>query len=239
MPPATFNPYTGDFIRLAGTRNGTVFLKSSKGIDGPYYKTLIDTNRHGMMRQPIFLRKRKRILVSCSGRSLIQDSLGTMQSRVFYSDDNGDSWKITYVPVGPRFKPEWPHKKARWQNYAIEPTMTELSDGSLWMLLRTSMDNLYESFSYDYGTSWSVPKPSRFYSTLTMPTLFRLTDGRLLLFSVIQLLYPRKTDRQIQHYVSNKRQAMVGRMYLQIGMQSMQLSLMMTVRHGMALEKSI
>lgn len=182
MPPATFNPYTGDFIRLAGTRNGTVFLKSSKGIDGPYIKTLIDTNRHGMMRQPIFLKKRNRILVSCSGRSLIQDSLGTMQSRVFYSDDNGDSWKITYVPVGPRFKPEWPHKKARWQNYAIEPTITELYDSSIWMLLRTSMDNLYETFSYDYGTTWSVPKPSRFYSTLTMPTLFRLKDGRLLIF---------------------------------------------------------
>jgi len=50
------------------------------------------------------------------------------------------------------------------------------------MLLRTSMDNLYESFSGDGGASWSAPVPSRFYSTCTMPTLFRLKDGRLLLF---------------------------------------------------------
>jgi hypothetical protein len=51
------------------------------------------------------------------------------------------------------------------------------------MLLRTSMDRLYESFSTDNGTSWSAPAPSRFYSTLTMPTFFRLKDGRLLLFA--------------------------------------------------------
>lgn len=182
MPPATFSPYSGDFIRITGTRNGTYVLRSNKGIDGPYEKTQIDTNRHGMIRQPIFLKSKKVILVSCSGQSLIQDSIGTMQSRVFYSDDDGYTWNISYVPIGPRFKVEWPHEKSRWQNYAIEPSITELDDGRLWMLLRTSMDNLYESFSNDYGTTWSAPVPSRFYSTLTMPTLFRLKDDRLILF---------------------------------------------------------
>jgi hypothetical protein len=182
MPPATFSPYSGDFIRITGTKNGTFVLRSNKGIDGPYEKTQIDTNHYGMIRQPIFLKSKRRILVSCSGQTLIQDSIGAMQSRVFYSDNDGYTWNISDVPIGPRFKAEWPHRKSRWQNYAIEPTITELSDGRLWMLLRTSMDNLYESFSDDYGTTWSVPVPSRFYSTLTMPTLFRLKDGRLLLF---------------------------------------------------------
>jgi hypothetical protein len=181
-PASTFSPYSGDFISIAGTRNGTFVLRSNTGIDGPYEKTKIDTNRHGMIRQPIFLKSKRRILVSCSGPGLIQDSIGTMQARVFYSDDDGYTWNISYVPTGPRFQVEWPHKKSRWQNYAIEPTVIELGDGRVWMLLRTSMDNLYESFSDDYGTTWSNPVASRFYSTLTMPTLFRLKDGRLLLF---------------------------------------------------------
>ena len=105
-----------------------------------------------------------------------------MQSCVYYSDDDGHTWKISYVSVGPRFVTSWPHEKSRWQNYAIEPTIAELEDGKIWMLLSTSQDQLYESWSADQGTTWSEPKPSRFYSTLTMPTFFRLKDGRLLLF---------------------------------------------------------
>ncbi len=182
-PPAVSSPYSGDFIRLISTKKGTYILRSNKSIDGPYQRTQIDTNRHGMIRQPVFLERKKRILVTCSGSSkIILDGHRTLQSSVFYSDDDGYTWNISYVPIGPRFKAEWPHKKSRFQNYAIEPTITELNDGRLWMLLRTSLDNLYESFSDDYGTTWSVPVPSRFYSTLTMPTLFRLKDGRLLLF---------------------------------------------------------
>ncbi len=86
-----------------------------------------------------------------------------------YSTDDGDTWRITYVPVGPRFKTEWPHKKPRWQNYAIEPTICELNDGRIWMLLRTSIDRLYESFSDDHGASWSIPAPYRI--TLNIPSL--------------------------------------------------------------------
>ena len=58
----------------------------------------------------------------------------------------------------------------------------ELKSGRLWMLARTSRDNHHECFSEDGGESWSAWQPSRFYGTLTMPTLFRLGDGRILLF---------------------------------------------------------
>ena len=182
MPPASYSPWSGDFVRIISNGSGTYVLRSSSGIDGPYQKSLIDKASHDMIRQPLFLKSKKRMLVTC-GRSYIQDGIEVMQSCVYYSDDDGRTWRISYVPVGPKFITEWPHKKSRWQNYAIEPTIAELKDGKIWMLLRTSMDRLYESFSTDYGTSWSAPSPSRFYSTLTMPTLFRLSDGRLLLFS--------------------------------------------------------
>jgi hypothetical protein len=68
----------------------------------------------------------------------------------------------------------------RWQNDGCEPTVVELSDGRLWMLIRTSQDCHYEAFSTDGGESWTAPAPSRFYATITMPLLFRMGDGRLL-----------------------------------------------------------
>jgi hypothetical protein len=150
-------------------------------MEGPYKKNQIHPDAHNMIRQPVFLKSTRRILVSC-GRSFWENGTEGMQACVFYSDDEGYQWKRSLVPIGPCFKPEWPHEKPRWQNYAIEPTLTEMQDGKIWMLLRTSMDRLYESWSDDHGSSWSDPVPSRFYATLTMPTFFRLKDGRLLLF---------------------------------------------------------
>lgn|GEM_PF-4394139 len=78
-----------------------------------------------------------------------------------------------HVPGGVR-------KSARWQNSAVEPTAVELKNGRARMLMRTSQDVLYESFSYDGGETWGAARPSRLYSTLTMRTLGRLKDGRIL-----------------------------------------------------------
>jgi hypothetical protein len=181
MPPAVCSSYSGDYIRIVSMAGGTFVMRSKEGIDGPYQKIRIDANHYEMIRQPVFLNSLKRIIVSC-GKNLIEDGKEVMQSCVLYSDDDGYSWKISLVTVGPEFKTVWPHEKPRWQNYAIEPTIAEMNDGHIWMLLRTSMDRLYECFSTDHGTTWSSPVPSRFYSTLTMPTFFRLKDGRLLLF---------------------------------------------------------
>ena len=50
------------------------------------------------------------------------------------------------------------------------------------MLMRTSQDFHYQAFSKDGGQTWGESEPSPFYGTITMPTLGRLADGRLLLF---------------------------------------------------------
>lgn len=75
-----------------------------------------------------------------------------------------------------------PHAGPRWENWCVEPTILEMNDGRLWMLARTSQDQHHECFFDDGGETWSAWRPSRFHGTLTMSTLFRLFDGRILLF---------------------------------------------------------
>jgi len=207
MPPAVCSPYSGDFIRVISNDSGTFVMRSLHGMEGPYQKTRIDQDPHEMIRLPVFLRDWNRILVTC-GRSVLLDGKEVLQACVYYSDDDGHSWHISMVPVGPEFKTEWPHEKPRWQNYAIEPTLIELGNGRIWMLLRTSTDNLYESWSDDHGTSWSSPASSRFYATITMPTLFRLKDGRLLLFFCSTTPLPevdRSSDKTLNEEQKNGR----------------------------------
>ena len=181
MPAPAVSPYSGDLIRLISTGNGTWVLRSKTGIDGKYSKHLIDTGNFEMVRPPFFLKRRRRVLVTCQQTKMVGEK-EIIQSCVFSSDDDGYTWKKSWVPIGPTFTVEWPHAKSRWQNYAVEPTIAELADGTLWMLCRTSMDRLYESFSKNSGSTWSAPEPSRFFATLTMPTFLRMRDGRLLLF---------------------------------------------------------
>ncbi|MEP6597661.1 MAG: sialidase family protein [Ginsengibacter sp.] len=202
MPPPVCSPHSGDFIRLISNSQGTFVLRSQKGIDGSYQKILIDKGSYEMVRQPIFLSKCRRMLVTCQ-KNWNDGEKEILQSCVFYSDDDGYNWKLSEVPVGPYFKTQWPHAKSRWQNYAVEPTIAELKNGRLWMLLRTSMDNLYESFSEDNGAAWTIPLPSRFYATLTMPTFFRLKDGRLMLFECNTTPLP-EVDRSADTTISEQ-----------------------------------
>ena len=66
-------------------------------------------------------------------------------------------------------------------NYgAVEPTIIQLKDGRLWMLIRTQTGKLYESYSSD-GLIWSTAAPSQFYSSNSPAMFRRLDDGRLFL----------------------------------------------------------
>ena len=176
------NPVSGNYIGISSGRDGTYLLRGCEGLDGAFEMRKIMDDRFGMVRQPIFLRSRNRAVISTARSIADENGKSVIQSCVLYSDDDGENWELAPVGVGPRHKAVWPHEAIRWQNYAVEPTVAELADGRLWLLARTSMDKLYESFSEDGGATWSALVPSRFYCTLTMPTFFRLSDGRLLLF---------------------------------------------------------
>jgi hypothetical protein len=183
-PSMVRNPVTGEFIRVQPIK-GHVFL-SQGGLDGKWVAVTKDgrtSNRWreergdlltlpGIMRTPLFIDGGKRIVLPTHGNG----------TTMWLSDDGGLNWRPSKTTIkSPPHAIGGVHRGLRWQNIAVEATVVELKDGTLWALLRTSQDHHYESFSKDRGETWSDGKPSRFAATLTMPTLGRLPDGRLLL----------------------------------------------------------
>lgn len=177
------NPNTGEYIRVQPIGDH-VFL-SRGGLDGQWVAVTKDGRTSeawreqrddlltipGIMRTPLFIDGGKRIVLPAHGNG----------TTMWLSDDGGLNWRKSKTTIkSPPHAIGGIHRGLRWQNIAVEATVVELKNGTLWALLRTSQDYHYESFSKDRGETWSEGKPSRFAATLTMPTLGRLPDGRLL-----------------------------------------------------------
>ncbi|GGW24778.1 sialidase family protein [Arenibacter certesii] len=172
------SPISGEYIRLETSENGVLALRSNGSIDGDWTKSLVYETKEGegsyiMLKPPVTIRKGTRILVGAH-------STARFGCGVFYSDDDGDSWKRSQFVQSPHHQPGGVHLGKRWNHGAVEPTVIELQDGRIWMIARTAQDEHYESFSEDGGETWSELTPSPFYGTITMPTMNRLVDGRLL-----------------------------------------------------------
>ncbi|MBK9389158.1 MAG: exo-alpha-sialidase [Bacteroidetes bacterium] len=86
---------------------------------------------------------------------------------VAISTNYGKNWKL----YGAVKAPEW----------ALENMVTELRDGRLWMLIRTSSGFLWESYSSDKGRTWSEAKASSISSPGSRFFIRRLSSGNLLL----------------------------------------------------------
>ena len=169
------SPLSGEYIRVF-TGNGKVYaLRTEGGLEGGRTIVKIDDKLGIMNKPPIFIRGGKRI-ISAAHRT---DRSGAY---VYYSDDDGHSWNISQQVNAPKHEKNGFHQGIRWNHGAVEPTVTELNDGRLWMIMRTAQDRHYQSFSTDGGETWSEATPSPFYGTITMPTLYRMSDGRLLFF---------------------------------------------------------
>ena len=63
----------------------------------------------------------------------------------------------------------------------MEPTVAELSDGRLLMLIRTHWDRFWEAFSDDGGLSWRTVHPSQIVPPSAPGHLLKLHSGRLVL----------------------------------------------------------
>ena len=94
-------------------------------------------------------------------------------STVVYSDDNGRSWKQSNSLDF--------HGKGGTGDHsgALEPVVVERKDGSLWMLIRTTRGEFWESISRDEGSTWSEARATDIVSTSAPAYLTRLASGRL------------------------------------------------------------
>ena len=62
-----------------------------------------------------------------------------------------------------------------------EPTLEELKDGRLWMLMRTNWGTFWEAFSTDDGISWNHIRPTSIGASSSPGMLKRLESGKLVL----------------------------------------------------------
>ena len=192
-PSIVRNPKTGEFLRVQPIKDH-VFL-SRGGLDGKWVAVTKDGRASetwresredllaipGIMRTPVFIDGGKRVVLPAHGNG----------TTMWLSDDGGLQWRPSKTVIkSPPHAVGGVHRGLRWQNIGVEATVVELKNGNLWALLRTSQDFHYESFSGDRGETWSEGKPSRFAATLTMPTLGRLPDGRLLILWTNQSALP-------------------------------------------------
>ena len=72
------------------------------------------------------------------------------------SVDKGKSWQcFGRIEIPPEADAEM---RRRVNGGTLEPSIVELEDGRVWMVMRTVTGYLWESFSGDGGLSWSNPK---------------------------------------------------------------------------------
>ena len=97
---------------------------------------------------------------------------GRLVSACVVSSDKGKTWTLgNAIDIG----------GAGDHDGALEPTVVELRDGRLWMLIRTTRGQFWEAFSSDNGLTWSEAKPSKISSISAPGHVIRLKSGRLAL----------------------------------------------------------
>ncbi len=90
---------------------------------------------------------------------------------VMFSDDEGKTWtrSASVLTTG----------GGGFESGASEPTVVELSDGKLWMLIRAQTGHLWESFSTDNGKTWTKATETTLPSSNAPATALRLRSGEI------------------------------------------------------------
>ncbi len=90
----------------------------------------------------------------------------------YSSTNDGQTWKASnLIDLG----------GAGHHGGVTEPTLTQLRDGRLWMLIRTNWGEFWSAYSSDGGQFWRVIQPSGIPASSAPGLLKRLDSGRLLL----------------------------------------------------------
>ena len=95
-------------------------------------------------------------------------------TRVYASADGGENWSF-------RGKAECLDTSSG-KNNLDDPALVQKPDGSLWLLMRPSAGtNVYESFSYDGGYTWTHARASSIEGPQSRFTVDLLSDGKMLM----------------------------------------------------------
>ena len=97
-------------------------------------------------------------------------------SWVYYSDDEGQAWHRSYSELFVSLD-----QGRRGVTHFEETVLEERPDGTLFMLGRTELGELYKSTSVDQGVSWTHPVAAGLASSYAPGTLIRIPKTRDLL----------------------------------------------------------
>jgi hypothetical protein len=150
---------TGDVWSIRSVDGGKTWVDRQRifqGICGHPPINLIQT-RNGNLVVPV------QYYVNNPGRNVI---------KTYVSGDEGKTWRSgNTIDLGGHGH----------HDGAFEPTIVELRDGRVWMLIRTNWGRFWEAFSEDSGLTWRTIRPSRIEASSSPGYLTRLASGRLAL----------------------------------------------------------
>jgi lysophospholipase L1-like esterase len=112
---------------------------------------------------------------------------GKLVSRVSISSDGGKTWTLgTPIDIGGSGDHEG----------ALEPSLLELKDGRVWMLIRTTRGQFWDSYSTDGGATWTAAKAGSIEAPSAPGHMTRLSDGR------IAMVWNKKAKNRRELYVA-------------------------------------
>lgn len=122
--------------------------------------------------------KQEERMLMAQDKYIWNSSVMRTECGVICSGDEGSTFSVlghTYVPHFIQGKNVW-----QWP----EPTIVELSDGKLLMLLRVNgADHLFRSISEDGGKSWSEPEITDICNPGNKPKLIKMENGNICLIN--------------------------------------------------------
>ena len=137
-----------------------VFIRTSSGrIILPVYVGLSHTEHP---RDPSYPRTGKLVFNQYIGLAGHFWGTGTSAVIVCYSDDDGRTWKKNndgelLILL------DW----AASVTSVGEPSVAEVTPGTLLMMMRTKIGRIYQSWSFDDGETWTAPQPTVLAATTT------------------------------------------------------------------------
>ncbi len=167
---AVWSMYTAQLDRVEGKDNMqfTAVVRRQKSFDGGQtwedYETVFP-EEGTFSRQPIQVLSNGRWIYGNWICTDSEDGLSGDPSAFRISDDQGESWRLVMMPKS---------------NGHVHPTVVELEDGHLVAFMRNrEAYRIHRSESFDYGDTWSEPKPTPLPNNNSSISATKLASGRV------------------------------------------------------------